>query len=114
MVDYEQLKAQLLFKLYRKGRWGGAHTPLKNLFHLMDNASINESEKAVKELANLGWIYIKISTGEKHVSLNSHVRKVNSRLQAGDSCEQLSFSEHPENPKHTQGFLDDEPVAQPG
>lgn len=72
MVDYEYLKAQLLFKLYRKGKWGGAHTPLKNLLHLMDNASIKDSEKAVKELNNLGWVQLKISTGDKHISLNSH------------------------------------------
>ena len=75
MADYEQLKAQLLFKLYRKGKWGGAHTPLKNLFHLMDKASIKESEKAMKEMTNLDWIHVKVSTGEKHVSLNSHKTK---------------------------------------
>lgn len=75
MADYKQLKAQLLFKLYRKGKWGGAHTPLKNLFHLMDHASIKESEKAIKELANSEWILLKISTGEKHISLNSHKTK---------------------------------------
>jgi len=75
MADYEQLKAQLLFKLYRKGKWGGAHTPIKNLFHLTDNASIKESEKAIKELANVEWVHIKISTGEKHISLNPHKSK---------------------------------------
>jgi len=75
MADYDQLKAQLLFKLYRKGIWGGRHTPIDNLFHLMDKASIRESERAIKELANLGWISIKISTGEKHISLNSHKNK---------------------------------------
>jgi len=72
MASYEELKAQLLYKLYRKGKWGGAHTPLRNLFHLMDNASIKDSEKAAKELANLELVYLKISTGEKHISLNSH------------------------------------------
>jgi len=75
MADYEYLKAQLLFKLYRKGKWGGAHTPLKNLFHLMDNASIKESKKAVKELTNSGLVQIKPSTGEAHISLNPHKNK---------------------------------------
>ena len=75
MENYEYLKAQLLFKLYRKGKWGGAHTPLRNLFHLMDKVSIKESKKAVKELNNLGWINIKISTGEEHISLNPHKNK---------------------------------------
>lgn len=75
MADYEQLKAQILFKLYRKGKWGGAHTPLGNLVHMMDKASIKESEKAIKELTNSGWIHVKQSTGEKHLSLNSHKSK---------------------------------------
>ena len=75
MENYAQLKAQLLFKLYRKGIWGGKHTPLNNLLHLMDKSSIKESEKAVKELSTLNWINIKISTGEKHISLNSHKSK---------------------------------------
>ena len=75
MAEYEQLKAQLLFKLYRKGIWGGRRTPLNNLFHLMDNVSIKESKKAAKELGNSGWIQIKTSTGEEHISLNSHKSK---------------------------------------
>ncbi|MBI2449216.1 hypothetical protein HYV49_02880 [Candidatus Pacearchaeota archaeon] len=73
--NYNYLKAQLLFKLYRKGMWGGRHTPLKNLFHLMDKVSVKESKKALKELNNSGWIMIKTSTGEEHISLNSHKKK---------------------------------------
>ena len=75
MENYDYLKAQLLFKLYRKGIWGGRHTPIRNLFHLVDKTSIKESKKALKELNNLGWILIKISTGEEHISLNSHKNK---------------------------------------
>jgi len=68
----EYLRAQLLFKLYRRGIWGGKHTPLRNLFHLVDSASIKDSKRAIKELNNLGWTFIKISTGEEHISLNPH------------------------------------------
>ena len=75
MENYDQLKAQLLFKLYRKGIWGGRHTPIDNLLHLMDKSSIKESKKAVKELINLDWVHVKISTGEEHISLNSHKNK---------------------------------------
>ncbi len=75
MENYDYLKAQLLFKLYRKGIWGGRHTPVKNLFHLMDKISIKESKKAIKELNNLGWIQVKMSTGEEHISLNPHKNK---------------------------------------
>ena len=75
MENYDLLKAQLLFKLYRKGVWGSKHTPIKNLFHLVDKASIQESKKALKELNNFGWILIKISTGEEHINLNPHKNK---------------------------------------
>ena len=75
MDNYDYLKAQLLAKLYRKGYWGGRHTPLRSLFHLMDNVSIKESKRALKEVINLGWVFIKISTGEEHISLNSHKHK---------------------------------------
>jgi protein-arginine kinase len=74
-MNDDYLKAQLLFKLYRRGIWGGRHTPIKNLFHLMNKASIKESKKALKELNNLGWVQVKISTGEEHISLNSHKNK---------------------------------------
>lgn len=74
-MEYDLLKARLLFKLYRKGIWGGRHTPLRNLFHLLDEVSIKESKKALKELINLGFIILKISTGEEHVSLNPHKNK---------------------------------------
>ncbi|MBU4086289.1 MAG: hypothetical protein KKB21_01790, partial [Nanoarchaeota archaeon] len=43
-----------------------------------------------------------IRRGEFLVTYN--VRKVNCTLQCADSCEQLSFSEHPENPKQTAPF----------
>ncbi|HUS49518.1 MAG TPA: hypothetical protein VMZ91_05100 [Candidatus Paceibacterota bacterium] len=74
-MEKDYLKAQLLFKLYRRGIWGGRHTPIKNLFHLVDSASIKESKKALKELNNLGWILVKISTCEEHISLNPHKNK---------------------------------------
>lgn len=73
--NHEYLKAQLLFKLYRKGIWGGRHTPIKNLFHLMDKVSVKESKKALKELNNLHWVLVKTSTGDEHISLNSHKNK---------------------------------------
>jgi len=66
------LTGELLYKLYRKGVWGGRHTPLKNLYHLVSQRSIRESEKAIKRLSNLNWIQLKKSTGEIHISLNSH------------------------------------------
>lgn len=69
-MNQDYLKAELLLKLYRRGIWGGRHTPLKSLFHMIGEADIKESKKAAKELVNLKWILIKKSTNEEHVSLN--------------------------------------------
>ena len=66
------LTAELLYKLYRKGIWGGRHTPIKNLYHLTNKIIIRDSQKAVRELTNLSWIQLKKSTGEIHISLNPH------------------------------------------
>jgi len=71
-MNNEQLKAQLLFKLYRRGIWGKKHTPIKNLFHLVSQISVRDSKKAIKDLSNLNWIQLKKSTGEIHISLNPH------------------------------------------
>ena len=71
----EELSAELLYKLYRRGIWGGKHTPLKNLYHLTSKIAIKDSEKATKELGNLGWIQTKKSTGEIHISLNPHKKQ---------------------------------------
>jgi len=71
MQDRE-LTAELLFKLYRKGIWGNRHASIKNLYHLVSKINIKESKKSIKELSNLNWIQLKKSTGEVHISLNSH------------------------------------------
>lgn len=77
MQDEENKKliAELLHKLYRKGIWGGRHTPLKNLYHIVTHLNIKESKKAIKELSNLNWIQLKKSTGEIHISLNPHKKR---------------------------------------
>ncbi|MDD5192164.1 MAG: hypothetical protein PHH54_06925 [Candidatus Nanoarchaeia archaeon] len=73
--EFETLIAELLYKLYRRGIWGGKHTPLRNLYHLTSKIIVKDSEKAAKELSNLGWIQAKKSTGEIHVSLNPHKKQ---------------------------------------
>ncbi len=70
----DQEEAELLFKLYRKGIWGGRHTPLKNLYRIVPIA-FKKAEKAAKKLNNQEWITFKKSTNEIHVSLNSHYKK---------------------------------------
>jgi len=68
---------RFLRKLMNLNIWGGRHTELKNLqkalpAHLRGS---KEMKKAIKELINLEFLNIKPSTGELHVSLNSHRQK---------------------------------------
>ncbi len=68
---------RFLRKLVNLNIWGGRHTELRNLqkslpAHLRGS---KEAKNAVKELVKRGFIIIKLSTGEKHVSLNSHKSK---------------------------------------
>ena len=70
----EVIMKRFLRKLLNLNIWGGRHTQLKNLqtalpVHLRGT---KEHKTAVKELLNREFIHIKISTGEKSVSLNSH------------------------------------------
>lgn len=73
----EIIMKRFLRKLVNLGIWGGRHTELKNLqkslpAHLR---GCKEHKEAIKELINKQFLLIKLSTGEKHVSLNSHKQK---------------------------------------
>lgn len=73
----EAIMKRFLRKLLNLNTWGGRHTELKNLQKSLPDhlRGSKEAKNAVKELINKGYITIKISTGEKHVSLNSHKQK---------------------------------------
>lgn len=73
----EAIMKRFLRKLVNLNIWGGRHTELKNLqkalpMHLRGN---KETKEAIKELISRGFITIKMSTGEHHISLNSHKQK---------------------------------------
>jgi len=65
---------RFLRKLVNLNIWGGRHTELINLKKALPRhlRGTKESNKAIKELLNREFLTIKISTGESHVSLNSH------------------------------------------
>ena len=77
-MDLEKvIMKRFLRKLVNLNIWGGRHTELKNLqkalpMHLRGS---KETKEAIKELINLEFINVKMSTGENHVSLNSHKQK---------------------------------------
>ncbi len=73
----EVIMKRFLRKLLNLNIWGGRHTELKNLQKALPShlRGIKESKNAVKELLKKQFLNIKPSTGEKHVSLNSHKQK---------------------------------------
>lgn len=68
---------RFLRKLVNLNIWGGKHTELKNLQKALPDhlRGSKESKQAIKELLNKGFLTIKMSTKEYHVSLNSHKQK---------------------------------------
>ena len=68
---------RFLRKLVNLNIWGGRHTELRNLFRALPRhlRGSKESKKAIKELIRLGFLLVKKSTFEEHVSLNSHKQK---------------------------------------
>lgn len=77
MYSEREVMKIFLRKLINLNIWGGRHTELKNLAkdlpkHLRGS---KEVKKSIRELINKGFINIKMSTGEYHISLNSHMQK---------------------------------------
>ncbi|MBS3072236.1 hypothetical protein J4477_00170 [Candidatus Pacearchaeota archaeon] len=73
----EMIMKRFLRRLLNLNIWGGRHTELKHLQQTLPShlRGSRESKEALKELVNKEFIILKISTGEKHVSLNSHKQK---------------------------------------
>ena len=68
---------RFLRKLVNLNIWGGRHTEIKNLQKSLPDhlRGTKEHKRAIKELINRGFLNVKPSTGELHVSLNSHKQK---------------------------------------
>lgn len=73
----EDIMKLFLRKLINLNIWGGRHTELINLKKSLPKHArgSKEVQTAIKELLKLGFITVKMSTGEYHVSLNSHKQK---------------------------------------
>ncbi len=73
----EVIMKRFLRKLLNLNIWGGRHTEIKNLQKALPShlKGTKEMKRAIKELINKGFLNIKPSTGEYHVSLNSHKQK---------------------------------------
>ena len=80
---------KFLRKLINLNIWGGRHTELKNLQKSLPShlRGSKDAKKAIKELIKKEFLKIKPSTGEYHVSLNSHKQKeiyIGSATKLGD------------------------------
>jgi hypothetical protein len=73
----EIIMKRFLRKMLNLNIWGGRHTELKNLQKALPDhlRGCKEAKEAVKELIEKEFLNVKPSTGEKHISLNSHKQK---------------------------------------
>lgn len=77
-MDLEKaIMKRFLRKLVNLNIWGGRHTEIRNLQKSLPDhlRGTREHKKAIKELINKEFLNVKPSTGEMHVSLNSHKQK---------------------------------------
>mgnify|MGYP001612565174 CR=1 FL=1 len=76
--EMENAMKTILRRLLNKRRIGGKHTEEKNVFRFAKNLS-REDQKQLEEdykwCIQQGWIFLKKSTGEVHISLNPHKLK---------------------------------------
>ncbi len=88
-MDYNvnKLKGFILEYLIKKGKFGGAHTPIDNVLHNMpsrllhNKKSMKAVDVAIKELANIGWVIVmKKRTGKGaglHMAINPrHIKDI--------------------------------------
>jgi len=75
MLSDEQIKATILFKLYKRGNWGGSHTASDNLKkgwkqEDLGKHGLKRIEKLSRELIRQGLIIPKPTNYGLQVSLN--------------------------------------------
>jgi hypothetical protein len=75
MLSDDQIKATILFKLHKRGNWGGSHTAFENLKKGWKEAdlgkqSLKRVEKLTRELIRQGLIIPKPTHYGSQVSLN--------------------------------------------
>ena len=81
MLSDDEIGATVLFKLYKRGNWGGSHTAYENLnkgFKVGDlgKGGLKRIDKAVRELIRLGLIVQKPTSYGLQVSLNPRQNQI--------------------------------------
>ena len=75
MLSDEQIKATILFKLYKRGNWGASHTAFENLKKGFKESELGKGalkrvEKMARELVRTGLVIPKPTGYGLQVSLN--------------------------------------------
>jgi len=75
MFSDDQIKAAILFKLYKRGNWGGSHTAFENVKKGFKDSELGKGglkrvDKMAKELIRIGLIIPKTTHYGLQVSLN--------------------------------------------
>jgi len=75
MLSDDQIKAMILFKLHKRGNWGGSHTAFENLKKGFKDSDLGKGglkrvEKMARELIRAGLITPKPTSYGLQVSLN--------------------------------------------
>jgi hypothetical protein len=75
MLSDDQIRATILFKLYKRGNWGGSHTAFENLKKGFKDSQLGKGglkrvEKFARELVRAGLIIPKPTGYGIQVSLN--------------------------------------------
>lgn len=75
MLSDDQIKATVLFKLHKRGNWGGSHTAFENLKKGFKESELGKGglkrvEKMARELTRSGLIIQKPTSYGLQVSLN--------------------------------------------
>lgn len=78
MFSDEEIRARILLKLAKRGKWGGAHTPLDNLkkgWNIRDvgKLGMKRVQKITKDLIKEGIILSKPTHYGLEISLNSEM-----------------------------------------
>ena len=80
-MDFELIKAKILFKLARRRNWGGSHTAFDNLkkgFKPKDHEFVSE---AAEQLIRENLVFRKPTGYGLHVSLNQeHAKEIKDKI----------------------------------
>jgi len=80
---YLEFRREILTGLINKGKWGGAHTSIKNIASKIarDKRGSKEVKAAIADLIKEGKLIIKPTVEDSHVSLNpKFTKEINAEL----------------------------------